>query len=114
MRVDEVDLADRKLFVSQSKERKDRVVYLSDTTIAAIREYLKARPDSEAAQLFLSQRGALTPTGLQERLKGYREQCGVPVTAQRLRHTFASQMLAARMPVTSLQRYLGHHDPVHS
>ncbi len=31
-----------------------------------------------------------------------------PVTARRLRHTFASQMLAAGMPVSSLQCYLGH------
>lgn len=38
----------------------------------------------------------------------YRQQCGVPVTAQCLRHSFASQMLTAGMPVSSLQRYLGH------
>ena len=36
--------------------------------------------------------------------------CDVPVTAHRLRHTFASQMLAAGMSILSLQRYLGHAD----
>ncbi len=50
----------------------------------------------------------MTTRALQRRLVHYGQLCNVPVTAHRLRHTFASQMLAADMPVTSLQRYLLH------
>ncbi|PWB50437.1 MAG: hypothetical protein C3F13_15910 [Anaerolineales bacterium] len=42
------------------------------------------------------------------RVVHYSRHCGEHVTAQRLWHTFASQMLASGMPVSSLQRYLGH------
>jgi len=104
----EVDLEGRKLFIRNSKERKDRVVYMSDTAAMALQRHLAIRPDQDAAHLFPNKRGVMTPRCLQRRLVQYGRKCSVPVTAQRLRHTFASQMLAAGMPVTSLQRYLGH------
>ena len=47
-------------------------------------------------------------SGSWKKLRSYGHQCGVQVTARQLRHTFASQMLAASMPLSSLQRYLGH------
>jgi hypothetical protein len=74
----------------------------------AVQQHLAIRPNPDSVHLFTTQHGALHPRSLQRRLVHYREQCGVPVTAQRLRHTFASQMLTAGMPVSSLQRYLGH------
>ncbi len=86
--VSEVDLEGRKLFIRNSKERKDRVVYVSDTAIKVLSQYLAIRHHSEVPFIFTSQRGALTPNGLQIRLKHYGQRCGVPVTAQRLRHTF--------------------------
>jgi site-specific recombinase XerD len=107
--VAEVDLPDRKLFVRNSKERKDRVVYMSETTVTALQHHLDTRPDSDSAHLFTTRLGSVLKTrSLLKRLRTYGHQCSVPVTAQRLRHTFASQMLAAGVPVTSLQRYLGH------
>ena len=106
--VDDMDIEARKLFIRNSKERKDRMVYMSDTTVIALQQHLTIRPDQYAVHLFPTQRGIMTPRCLQRRLVHYGQQCNAPVTAHRLRHTFASQMLTAGMPVTSLQRYLGH------
>jgi integrase/recombinase XerD len=106
--VNDVDLSDGKLFISDSKERKDRVVYMSKTAVEAIRHYLDVRHDPDSAYLFPTHSGLLKRGGLWKRLRSYGRQCNVPVTAQRLRHTFASQMLAVGMPMPSLQRYLGH------
>jgi site-specific recombinase XerD len=104
----DIDLDARKLFIHNSKERKDRIAYMSDTATLAVRQHLAIRSDPDSVHLFTTQHGVLHPRSLQRRLVHYFRQCGVPVTAQRLRHTFASQMLAAGMPVSSLQRYLGH------
>jgi integrase/recombinase XerD len=106
--VNDVDLPGRKLFIRNSKERKDRVVYISETAAKALRHHLDIRPDPNSPHLFPTRSGALKRGGLWKKLRTYGRRCGVPVTAQRLRHTFASQMLTAGMPVSSLQRYLGH------
>jgi integrase/recombinase XerD len=108
LRLNDIDLDARKLFIHNSKERKDRIAYMSDTIASAVQQHLAIRPNSDSVYLFTTQHGALHPRSLQRRLVHYSRQCGVPVTAQRLRHTFASQMLTAGMPVSSLQRYLGH------
>lgn len=104
----EIDLEARKLFIRNSKERKDRMVYISDTTAMALQQYLAIRSNKESSHLFPTRRGIMTTRTLQRRLVDYGKQCNVPVTAQRLRHTFASQMLTAGMPVTSRKRFLGH------
>ena len=106
--VNDIDLPGGKLFISDSKERKDRVVYMSKTVVEALRHYLDVRHDPDSTYLFPTHSGHLKRGGLWKRLRHYGHQCGVPVTAQRLRHTFASQMLAVGMPMPSLQRYLGH------
>jgi site-specific recombinase XerD len=110
LRVDELDLEGRKLFVRNSKEGKDRVVYLSDTAAMSLHQQVENRSDQSSPHLFPTRNGVLSPRGLQRRLVKRGRECSVSVTAQRLRHTFASQMLATGMPVTSLQRYLGHED----
>ena len=106
--VNDIDIEARKIFIRNSKERKDRMVYISDTAAMALQQHLAICSDPESVHVFPTQRGVMTPRTLQRRLVHYGGLCDVPITAHRLRHTFASQMLAAGMPVTSLQRYLGH------
>jgi len=105
----DVDFGARKIFVRNSKEQKDRMAYISDTVAFTLQQYLAIREQKNAIPLFPTKGGKnMTTRALQRRLVHYGQLCNVPVTAHRHRHTFASQMLAAGMPVTSLQRLLGH------
>jgi integrase len=104
LRVDELDLEGRKLFIRDSKEGKDSVVYMSASAAMSLRQQLENRSDQRSPHLFPTRNGFLSPRGLQRRLVKWGWECIVSVSAQRLRHTFASQMLEAGMPVSSLQR----------
>ena len=108
--VQDVDLSDRKLFIEHSKEGRDRMIYISETAAAALGEHLATRRHRDSPYVFAGRHGPLDARSIAERFRRYREQCGVVVTPHRLRHSFASQMLAAGMSITSLQRYMGHED----
>ena len=107
--ITDLDIPAQRILIRNSKERKDRIVYFSDAVALVLQQYLTIRKDQEAVPIFLTKGGGIMTTRtLQRRLAYFGKQCGIPVTAHRLRHTFASQMLAVGMPVTSLQRFLGH------
>ena len=108
--VTDLDLSGGKLWVRVSKERKDRVVYMSVTTRQALQRHLDTRPDPTAVPVFTHRHRPLSRDSLYRRLRNYGRQVQVPVSAHRLRHTLASQLLNAGMPITSLQRYLGHEE----
>lgn len=110
LRLQDIDLENGKLFVSNSKERKDRVIYMSQVVLAALRAHLASSSDKVTSYVFEIDERAMHVRTVQRRLNIYGRRCGVKVSPHRLRHTFASQMLNAGMPVTSLQRYLGHEN----
>jgi integrase/recombinase XerC len=59
--------------------------------------------------VFLSyQRAGLSTTAIHKRLMVYRQAAEVSITAHRLRHSFANDLLAADVPVTTIQKLLGH------
>jgi len=91
------------------KGRKERMVWVTADAYAVLQAWLAVRPVNESQRVFLSERGnALTTAGISWLLKQYGQRAGLIVTPHQLRHTFARQVTEAGMPVTSLQKLLGH------
>ena len=91
------------------KGQRERVAYLSATATLLLKEYLSERPAKTEEKVFLNHRGKpITITGIQSQLAKYCRQAVIWVTCHQLRHTFACRMIAAEVPVTSVQKMLGH------
>jgi site-specific recombinase XerD len=91
------------------KGGRERCVYLSPQAERALRGYLAERPACSSEFVFISYlQDGLSTTAIHKRLMGYRRQAGLAITAHRLRHSFANDMLNADVPVTSIQKLLGH------
>ena len=86
--VRDVDLPGRKLFIEHSKEGKDRMIYISETAAAALSEHFANRRRPGSPYVFAGRNGPMGLRSINYRFVMYREQCGVPVTPHRLRHTF--------------------------
>jgi site-specific recombinase XerD len=93
----------------RGKGSKERSAYLSQQAEQTLRAHLAARPLAASDFVFLSYLGdGMSTTAIHKRLMRYRAQAGVDITAHRLRHTFADDLLSADVPVTSIQKLLGH------
>ncbi len=91
------------------KNSKERIVYLSDQVRRAVQAYLAERPTAECDTVFLSyQLAGLSTTAIHKRLMRYREAAGVHLTAHQLRHTFANDLVSSDVPVTTIQKLMGH------
>lgn len=108
LRLEDLDLAGRKLMVRQGKGRKDRTVYLTGTAIRALRDYLAVRGMGPTDHVFLYRNEPVCKDLIYRRIKAAGERVGVKVSPHRLRHTFGTQLLNAGCRVTSLQKLLGH------
>lgn len=86
-----------------------RVVYLSPQAVCILGSYLAERPAVPSEFVFLSylEKG-LSTHAIHMRLLHYRKLAALHLTAHRLRHSFANDLLNAGMPVTSIQKLMGH------
>jgi integrase/recombinase XerD len=111
-KVDEVDLAEQKILIYQSdKTSAGRAVYYSDDAQQALLAWLRTR-DPLKQQLFY---GRYTNPLCYEAARSifikYLQKAGLQhngYTLHCLRHTFATDLLNARMPLECLRVLLGH------
>lgn len=95
--------------VVRGKGSRERGVYLSPQAKASLQDYLDERPSVKSEFVFLSYlQDGLSTTAIHMRLLKYREMAGIQITAHRLRHSFANDMLNADAAITSIQKLMGH------
>jgi site-specific recombinase XerD len=110
--VADVDLAQSALYIQMgSKNGRGRVVYLSEDAHEALDAWLKERQRFNIRQLFFTWRSqALSEQTVNDHFKHYLKTAGISChyAVHCLRHTFATELLNAGVPITTLQELLGH------
>jgi integrase/recombinase XerD len=103
----------------RGKGSKDRVVPLTEHFLAALREYLAKRPSKDGGPLkpgdyiFLARgKNPVAPNSFRQALKRYLAIAGLDyrLTPHKLRHSYASHLLANGADIRAIQELLGHAD----
>jgi integrase/recombinase XerD len=108
LRLGDVDLIGQRLMVRHGKADHDRTVPLSSNLLTALKAYLPLRGEAQTDHLLIYRQQAINLSLIDGRLRRYGRQIQVEVSPHRLRHTLATRLLNQGMPITSLQRLLGH------
>jgi integrase len=110
LRLEDMDLQGRRITIRQSKGLKDRVVFMTDRSVQAVRDYLSVRGPGPTNHVFLYRNQPLCKDLVSMRIRSAGIRVGVKVHPHRLRHTAATQLLNAGCRVTSIQKFLGHKE----
>ena len=113
LRLQDLDLAQRRILVCCGKGNKDRIVYISHDAHRALLNYLRSRSSSKVGEVFLVGKGTYRGTsisvrGIQKRIEYYARKTGLKLSCHHLRHTMATQLLNADADLVTIQDLLGH------
>lgn len=108
LQLSDLDLDTPRVRIEQSKGLKDRVVFLSQATLEALKAYLALRGSMPTDHVFIYHHQPLTRAYCRHRLHTYSNRCGMHVTPHQLRHTCATLLINAGAPVLTVQAILGH------
>lgn len=111
-KVNDVDLNEQKILIYQAfKTGAGRVVYYSDDAQAALLSWLKVRDPFKENLFYGKGHQSLSYESARSMFKKYLKKAGLMYsgyTLHCLRHTFATDLLNARMPLECLRVLLGH------
>jgi len=114
LKLTDVDLENRSLFVRQGKGNKDRIIPISFTLAQSLHRYLVERKKAgkTCAEFFTAsnRNSGITQHGLKYLTNLIKEASGVSFTLHRLRHTFATMMMEGGCDIFSLSKMMGHSD----
>jgi len=118
LRVDDIDSERMMLSVRQGKGRKDRYVPLPEHTLSILRAYWCTHRHPvwlfpiayKTGPVLPTAKRCMAPRGISKAFKMALQESGVkkPATIHTLRHSYATHLLEAGVPLRVIQAYLGH------
>jgi len=111
LRLSDLDLNGKRLRVQSGKGDRDRVIPMTDQLVALLQAYLAVREPASTDHLLIYKGAAVKDHLIPDRLQRFGILAHIePLTPHRLRHTLATFLVNHGMPITSLQKFLGHQD----
>jgi integrase/recombinase XerD len=116
LRLEDLDLLGKRLTVRRGKSLKDRTVFLTDSAVSALQDYLAVRGPGASDHVFLYRNQALRKDLIRARIQLAGKAVGVKVYPHRLRHTCCHAVAQRRLPdhfdpeVPRPQAAQHHHD----
>lgn len=112
LRIEDIDSKNMRIFVRESKGRKERYTVLPKASLEMLREYYKqTKPNHPDGYMFLSREGKpLTTSALRIHFRKYRRKANISedFIVHSLRHSFATKLVEAGVPLVQLKELLGH------
>ena len=108
----DVDMGEQKILIYEAqKNHLGRVVYFSDDAKAALEKWLEKRGNSHELLFYGLGGKVLSYPAARMMFVKYLDRAGLShkgYTLHSLRHTYATDLLNARMPIQVLEKLLGH------
>jgi site-specific recombinase XerD len=116
LRLRDVQLADKRLFIAEGKGGHERIVPVAGRFFTALAAYLERERPAQAAteSVFVVLKGpnrgrGLSAAGVDEILRGARQRAGLAqATCHMLRHTCLTRLREAGMALEAIQAQAGH------